>query len=382
MNSYKFHMPTALFVGKNAVEDYAYVMKQLGKKAFIITSEFPAGVQNLALDDVKRACEAQGIEYAVNSGAEDNPTIASVNEITKAAYEYHPDFIIAVGGGSAIDSAKAVSVLIGFPGEDPFHVFYDTPAHDDLLIGVGDSEIPMVAVPTTAGTGSEVGRAAVLTDERVGTKVSMHQRVFPDISYVDYRYIKSASPKLLHSSAMDALAHGVEAYLNNDGTIMTRGYAMTGFSLFKEYKEDLFNNTLDEEGYEKVALASNIFGMGMMYSTTITHGMGYPLTHEKDVTHGLACGVFLGEFLRNFKNQDLVKPVVTACGFDNVDQFADYVNGILAQHLHFTCTHAEIEEWTDMMFNLKWRLRKNPEPLTREDIKNIYERSLAKVIVD
>lgn len=382
MIKYKHHMPTPVYFGEDAIKENGYVMKQLGSKALIVTSKFPEGTVNLALEDVKAFCEAEGIEYLINDGVEANPTIGSINAIAKDAQAFQPEFIIAVGGGSAMDSAKGVSVLIGHPGEDPFHVFYDAEPHDDLIIGTGDQLVPLVAVPTTAGTGSEVGRAAVLTDERVGTKVSMRQRVFPDISYVDYRYIKSSPAMLLHASAMDALTHGVEGYLNNDSTIITRGYAMTGFSLFSQYKWDLYNNTLDDAGYELVAQASDIFGMGMMYSTTITHGMGYPLTHEKNVSHGLACAVFLGEFLRNFKNQELVRPIIDACGFPNVDHFADYVNGLLGQHVHFTCTMDEIEEWTDMMWNLKWRLRKNPEPLEREDIRNIYIRSLKNVIVD
>lgn len=396
MITYKYLMPATVFVGKGIVAEKAYLMKKLGKKAFIVTSEFPKDVENISLNELIAALEEQGIEYKVNATALPNPPIYNVDAISQDAIAYQPDFVIGLGGGSPIDVAKAVTVMLGHPGEDTYDVMYNSykavakegssgsASHDADIIGFGDGFVPLVTIPTTAGTGAEITHAAVLTNERKGTKQSMQQRVFATITFVDYRYCMSCPKQLRDAAAMDALTHGVEGYLNTKGNFMSQAHAITGMKLFAKFKDHLLSDTLTEEDFENMMLASNVFGFAEMYSTTITHGMGYPLTEEKNVSHGLACAVFLGEFLRGFKDQTLVKPVLDACGFADVNEFADYVNTLLQPYVTFPVTREELNKWTDTMItgSQKWRIVKNPEPLTWDDIHSIYERSLAKAIVD
>lgn len=396
MISYKYLMPATVFVGKGIVEEKAYLLKKLGKKAFIVTSKFPDGVENICLNELTAALDAQGIEYRINDTALPNPPIYNVDAISKDAIEYHPEFVIGVGGGSPIDVAKAVTVMLGHPGEDTYEVVYNSykaiakegssgsASHDADIIGFGDGFVPLVTIPTTAGTGAEITHASVLTNERKGTKQSMQQRVFATICFVDYRYCMSCPKQLRDAAAMDALTHGVEGYLNTKGNFMSQSHAITGMKLFSKFKDNMLADALTEEDFENMMIASNVFGFAEMYSTTITHGMGYPLTEEKGVSHGLACAIFLGEFLRGFKDQSLVKPILDACGFNNVDEFADYVNALLQPYVNFTVTNAELDIWTDTMItgSQKWRIVKNPEPLTWDDIRAIYAKSLKKALVD
>lgn len=396
MISYKYLMPTTIFVGKNVVKDKAHIFKQLGSKAFIVTSKYPDGIVNQCLVDTIDALESQGIEYKVNDETLPNPPIFNVDAVSQDAIAYGPDFVIACGGGSPIDVAKAVTVMLGHPGEDTYEVVYNSfstnakdgssgsAAHDADIIGFGDCFVPLVTIPTTAGTGAEITHAAVLTNERKGTKQSMQQRVFAKVCFVDYRYCMTCPKGLRDAAAMDALTHGVEGCLNTKGNFLSEAYALTGMKLFAKFKDNMLADTLTEEDYENMMLASNVFGFAEMYSTTITHGMGYPLTEEKGVSHGLACAVFLGEFLRGFKNQELVRPIIEACGFSSVDEFADYVNTLLQPYVNFTVTNEELDKWTDTMItgSQKWRIVKNPEPLTWDDIRAIYAKSLAKALVD
>lgn len=378
MLEYKYHLATAVYAGRDVVINRSAAMKKLGERAFIITTKFPDGIENKALKDCIEACRMEGIECKVTEEAIPNPTIASVHAISLEAIDFKPDFFIGCGGGSAIDTAKGCAILYDHPGEDPFEVFYDGEMDFKWNYGLGEAKCPIVAVPTTAGTGSEVGQVAVLTNERRHTKQSIKQRTFPAIAYLDSQYVKTAPDLLLDASAMDALAHGVEAYLNTSATHITKGYAMAGFDLFSKYKDALLAKTMTDEDYDNLTLASNIFGMGMIYRTTITHGMGYPLTEEKGLSHGLACAVFLGEFLRNLHDKTLAEPVYKTCGFDTVDAFADYVNQLLEPYIDFTVTEEEIDRWTEQMYAAKWRLELHPEEITPEDIKKIYVDSLMK----
>ena len=187
----------------------------------------------------------------------------------------------------------------------------------------------------------------------------------------------------IHSGAMDALAHGVESYIHNGSNIVNRQIADIGFRMFAQYKDNLLNNTLEAEDFQNMQLVSFIMGMAFMQSsTTIPHGMGYPLSHYKRVNHGLACAIFLGEYLMGFKDQSLVLPIVKACGFSSSREFADYIASITQQNVKIEVTHAEIEKWTDDFMKLDFRIASNPEPLTRDDIRFIYLNSLAPYLAD
>ena len=163
---------------------------------------------------------------------------------------------------------------------------------------------------------------------------------------------------------------------------MNQGISKIAFQLFAEFKDDLLNDTLTAEDYDKIALASMIQGIAFMQSCTcIPHGMGYPLSHYYDICHGLSCGVFLGEWLKNFKDQSLIQEVITDCGFKTSDEFADYVRALTNRDVELEVTDEEIQKWSDQfMAQQTWRIESNPEELTRDDIYTIYRRALAKYI--
>ena len=380
MKDFKFSSPTTLYVGDEMVMKKAPLFKAFGERCYIITSKFPPGVRHLSLEDAIKAGESQNIAYEVFDDAKENPPVETCAELVDRVMAFHPDFLITCGGGSAIDTTKAVNILMKHHGEDPYQVLYGGPSPDTVGVG-GEGAVPMVAIPTTAGTGSEISCYSVLTRTDLDTKEGIHPKIFPDVAILDAKYIKNAPPSLIHSGAIDALAHGIEAYLNTECSPIVAGLAETGFGLFRRYKDHLLQNAMTDDDFTTAFIASNVFGMCMQGGTTLPHGMGYPLSHFKHVPHGLACGVFLGEYIRAFKDKSLPEPVVRLCGFDSTDAFADYINQILAADCRFTVTEEEIEAWTDEMFRLKARLNKHPEEITREEIKNIYQRSLANCIV-
>lgn len=380
MSVFKYNTQTSCLCGRGCVEAYADIFLKYGRRAAILTSKFAEGCRNYALEDVKAALGKRGIEYIVIDRVMENPPVESVAELAKECEGFGAQFFIAIGGGSSIDSAKAVSLLMKYPGVEPYEVFYGMGKPSDSL--KSESDLPVFAIPTTAGTGAEVTGFACLTRSDTDTKLSMYPVVYCEAAFLDPEYICHSPNFLLHSGAMDALAHGVETYLHTGSNIINRSIAEVGFKLFAGYKDALAENTLSGDDFLNMQIAAFMMGMAFMQSsTTIPHGMGYPLSHYKRVNHGLACAIFLGEYLRSFRDQTLVEPIVKACGFENTDEFASYIAGIMRQDIHLSVSMDEIEKWTDDFMKLDFRLASNPEPLTREDIKGIYVRSLSPYIV-
>lgn len=375
MKEFRFNTQTACFCGENCLTKNADLLIQYGERAVILTSKYAEGCHNYALKDAQAALSSRGIGYIVIDRVKENPPVESVAELSKECIDFGANFIIAIGGGASIDSAKAISMLMKYPDRNPYEVFYG--CHGPSGCIKSESHVPVFAVPTTAGTGAEVTGFAVLTRSDTDTKLSMYPVVFSEAAFLDPRYIRESPELLLHSGAMDALAHGVETYLHTGSNLINRSMAEVGFRMFAEFKDALLAGTLNDDDLQKMQITSFVMGMAFMQSsTTIPHGMGYPLSHCKRVDHGIACAAFLGEYLKSFKDQSLVMPIIHACGFADTQDFSDYISKIVKKDLKIIVSMDEIEKWTDKFMKLDFRIASNPEPLVREDIRNLYINSL------
>ena len=389
LKAYTFSVPTMFFFGRNCMKEKTAVISHYGKKAFLVTSKFMDGVKNLALEETKELLTTLGIAYEVTEDVEENPSVRTIVSMTKKAKIFDPDFIIGIGGGSSIDSAKAISVLLEHPEADDSveaatAMFYDGDLPHVSLFTEG--KVPVLAVPTTAGTGAEVTAFAVLTNEETHNKKAMSHPVYCAAAFLDPRYVETAPNFIIHTGAMDALAHGVESYVNKKSEPMNRYMAEIGFNLFSQFKDNMLNDCMTEEDYDKQLMFANIMGMAFMRSgTTIPHGLGYALSSYKGVNHGLSCSVTLAEYLKCFKepeNIERANRVATLCGFENLDEMADYMGEIIRRDLHITVTETELNQWSKDFFSQTWRLAKHPEGhITEEDIRKIYFASLKNYIV-
>lgn len=381
MNSFRFNVQTAMYFGRNTVREHASFFKAYGSRAVIFTTVFPEGHPNQGLVDLEDVFKAEGIEYLVLDEVEIDPPVDTVVKLSRRAAEFKADFFVAVGGGSSIDTSKAVAVLLDHPEEsDPYKVFY-TPVDPALNIR-SQCSMPIFGIPTTAGTGAEVSPFAVLTRADIHTKLAMFPYVYCTAAFLDPRYIETAPASILHTGVFDALAHGVESYLHNSHNVLNRQFAEKGFELFRSFKDRLRDGGLTEEDYDAITLHSYLQGLAFSSTdscTTIPHGMGYPLSHIKHVNHGNSCAIFLAEYVRGFKDQSLVQPIVEMCGFKNSDEFAEYCQSIIETHVNIEVTDAELQQWTDD-FMKTGHTASNPEPLTHDDILELYRRALKKYI--
>lgn len=373
--NFRYNARTACFCGEGCIADNAKLFSDCGKRAAVITSRFAEGCRNYALEDIQDVLASRGIEVLVLDGVEEDQPVESVVRLAERCAEFGAEIIVAIGGGSAIDSAKAAALLLKHTGEEPYEVFYSMGAPSDSI--KSEADIPVFAVPTTAGTGAEVTGFAVLTRADTDTKLSMYPVVFCEAAFLDPRYIRSSPDFLLCSGAMDALAHGVETYLHLGSSLLNRSIAEIGFSLFAGYKDRLIDGTLHGDDFQNMQIVSFVMGMAFMQSsTTIPHGMGYPLSHYKRVNHGLACAAFLGEYLKRMDDQSLVSPIVRACGFADTAEFAAYTDRMVRKHVKLSVNMQELQKWTDDFMKLDFRLASDPGHWRREDILDIYTEAL------
>ena len=385
MKNFHFACPGEIFFGPGCIEENHAVFRRCGRRAYIFTSKFPAGIKNLALDTVTEALAAEGIEYAVDDNAPVDPPAEAAAAMVQEVVDFGAEMIIAVGGGSAMDTAKSVNILLKYPGEDPYQVLFGDGPHVFGVGGPNEGALPFLTVATTAGTGADITGVAVMTRTDQHTKSGTNRRCFANYIFVDPRFVKGAPKKLNQATAVDALCHGLETYVSRDSRddFMTTMLAEQAFLLFNQIKEPLLRHEMSDEDYIIQALHSTLQGINIVNELTgVPHGLGYPLSTYYHVPHGLACGIFEGEYLRCFRDRARVDRAMALLGFASVDDFCDYIQAILAPHLDLKITRQEIVDWTDVFCATQWRLDRHPEALTHEMVFGMYERALQKFLID
>jgi alcohol dehydrogenase class IV len=370
--TYKYYMPTRVIMGKGCIIQNNEVFKTLGKKALIVTGAQSAK-RNGSEKDVKTALEAAGIRYLVFDKVMSNPTISCVYEGVKIARENGVDFIIAIGGGSPMDAGKAIALLTAqnIPEENLFSGPYE------------NKVLPMALVPTTAGTGSEVTQYSILTNDKGQTKTSIaSDLLFPTVAFLDAKYTKDLPVETTINTAIDALSHAVESMLSVRASTISNTLASESIRMIMDCVPDMLQALesgpevrFNPEKREKLLQASYMAGMVIAQTgTTVVHSMGYSLTYFKDIDHGRATGLLLGEYLRLVEKvqPDLIGRILRAMNLSGVDSFQNLMNSLLRkiEDLSFEeiCTYSKIA--------IQARNIPNCVVMPKEeDIREMFERS-------
>lgn len=366
MNSFKYSMPTECYIGKDVILNNGEVIKKYGKKALIVTGK-NSSKMNGSLNDVETLLSKIKIEYYIFDRIEENPSLESIEEARIFGIEKGIDFIIGIGGGSPIDASKAIGILINNKKFSAFNFIEEK----DL------ESIPVIAVPTTAGTGTEVTPYAIVTDNKEKCKKNMGHKVFPKVAFLDAKYMLNMSFDVTSSTAVDAFSHLVEAYLNTNANLMSDIYCEKGIGLFKNCLNKLNNKELDLELRETLMMVSMLGGFAIaQVGTSIPHGMGYALTYNKGVAHGFANALLYREYLKCFKNVKKVKNILDMLNLKSIDELGNLLDNII--NVNFKVTKEEILCYSRDMAENKAKLKNHPETITEEEIFNIYEKSLEK----
>ncbi|MBP5426300.1 MAG: bifunctional acetaldehyde-CoA/alcohol dehydrogenase [Clostridiales bacterium] len=271
------------------------------KKVFIVTDKFL--FDNGYTKVVTKKLDELGIGHTIFSDVAPDPNLACAKEGAKLMSSYNPDCIIAIGGGSAMDAAKVMWVLYEHPEVDFFDMamrFMDIRKRVYTFPRMGDKAY-FIAVPTTAGTGSEVTPFAVITDEKTGIKYPLADyELLPKMAIVDADMMMNAPRGLTSASGVDALVHSIEAYVSMLATEFTDAYALEAIKLIFEYLPRAYKNgAADPEAREKMAHAATIAGIAFANAFLgIGHSMGHKLGAFHHLPHGITVALVLNEVMK------------------------------------------------------------------------------------
>lgn len=278
---WRFTAPTLVF-GADAVQ---HLRKLEGEKAFLVTD---STIRDLGLDEpVIRELEEAAFDIKIFDRVTPNPTLEMVKEGARHLEKWKPDVIVALGGGSSMDTAKGMWMRY----ERPDLSLYDITPYAELGVG---GKARLVAVPTTSGTGAEVSWAAALTDGGSGKKIILASKeIVPDIAIIDPAFPAVMPPSLTADTGLDALTHAVEAYVSTWRNDFSDGLAVASLRLIFQYLPDAFHQGADV-AREKMHYAASMAGMAMGNSNVgLAHSLGHTLGVRFAVPHGRAVGMFL-----------------------------------------------------------------------------------------
>ena len=283
----RFVLNEVSYFGPGAREVLPKEIKRLGlHKAFVATDKdlIKFGVADKVLSVLKEA----GIPYEIFSDIKPNPTVANVNAGVKAFAESGADFILAIGGGSSIDTSKAIGIITNNPE------FSDVVS----LEGVADTKkksVPIIALPTTAGTAAEVTINYVITDEKNEKKmVCIDPNDIPAIAIIDAELMYTLPKGLTAATGLDALTHAIEGLITKGAWEMSDMFEIKAIEMINRYLETAVNEPKNAEARNGMAVAQYIAGMAFSnVGLGVVHGMAHPLGAIFDIPHGVANALLL-----------------------------------------------------------------------------------------
>lgn len=263
-------------------------LKGLGKKALIVTDQVMIDLGNCK--KLEQALSAQGVDYAVYADITGEPTDTMIEKGLAVYQKENCDFLVALGGGSPIDSMKAIASLAEHGG-----------SISDYMGKIIDVKMPpMAAIPTTAGTGSEATQFTIITDTKKDIKMLLKGKVLmPALAIIDPQFTMTAPPKITAATGLDALCHAVEAYTSKKAQTLSDTFALSAVKRIFQYLPAAYQNGSDEEARVQMSVAALEAGIAFNNaSVTLIHGMSRPIGALFHVAHGLSNAMLLKECLK------------------------------------------------------------------------------------
>lgn len=311
MQLFHANVPKIVF-GPGRLEEVGGMMEEIGKKVFLAVDPF---LVTTGLNErISRILAAEGIEVEEFSRIEPNPDCVKVDEAAEAASKTNCDCIVAVGGGSAIDFGKAVAVVSGNGGNS----WEYTRRKDHTPKVPGPKTLPLVAIPTTAGTGSETTHFSVLSNTKLREKSTIaHERIFPKIALVDPELTYSMPRGLTALTGTDVLAHAIEALINMNASPFARMVALEAIRLTAVYLPRAAANGRNTEARDQMAWASTLAGIAIAHSNpTLPHALGQAAGGYCHSAHGASVAACLVRILEMSYTADLERFAALAEALD------------------------------------------------------------------
>ena len=386
--SYDMYIPTRVMFGVGML-DRLGEQPMPGKRALVVISNGKSTRANGYLDRTEAQLHAAGVETVVFDGVSPNPTVANVNAGAEAARRNGCDFIVALGGGSVMDCSKGIAVMATNDGE----------LWDYVTIGSGKgcpikvNPLPIVAVTTTAGTGSETDNSGVITKEDTFEKAFVGDaRLFPVLSIVDAQLMQSVPPAFTAYQGFDALFHSTEGYIAKGANLMSDMYALEAIRNIAEYLPRAVNDGNDIEARTHVAFGNTLSG-GVMCLTLITseHALEHALSaYHPNLPHGagliMVSRAYYEYFITHHACDDRFVRMARVMGMPEADKSEDFLTALT--RLQEACGVADLkmsdygikpEEFETLMRNtcevMGIMFTSDRVQMTDDDIMEIYRKS-------
>jgi alcohol dehydrogenase len=383
MEKYNWNYPTSMWVGKDRINDIAEACKKLNiNKPLLVTDK------GLAQSDIVKntllILKDNGISTELYSNVVGNPNGTNVEEGVDTYKKNNCDGVIAFGGGSGLDVGKAIAFMSG--QTLPIWDFEDV--GDNWKKANSDSIPPIIAIPTTAGTGSETGRASVILNEQTGVKnIIFHPKFLPSIVILDPVLTVGLPPKLTAATGMDALAHNLEAYCAPGYHPMADGIALEGMRLINKWLLEAVNNGSNLEARMNMITAASMGSTAFQKGLGAIHSLSHPVNALNNVHHGLSNAIFM-PYVLTFNKKVIEKKIIKICDYLELKDrsFDGFINWVLVLRKKLNIPHklSEVIKEKDLQLD---RLSKmalddpstsgNPKKLTEADMKTMYQHSMS-----
>ena len=386
MQKYNWNYPTTMWVGENRINDIAIACKSLGiTKPLLVTDK--GLVDSDIVKNTLSILKIQNINTKLYSNVVGNPTGKNVNEGVESFKKNNCNGVIAFGGGSGLDVGKAVAFMSG--QTLPIWDFEDK--GDNWTKANSDKIAPIIAVPTTAGTGSETGRASVILNEETGVKnIIFHPKFLPSIVILDPVLTIGLPPKLTAATGMDALAHNLEAYCAPNYHPMADGIALEGMKLINKWLLEAVNNGSNIEARMNMITAASMGSTAFQKGLGAIHSLSHPVNALNNVHHGLSNAIFM-PYVLTFNKDVIEDKIIKLCDYLEFKDrsFDGFINWILELRKKLNIPHKLSDVIDEKDFELD-RLSKmalndpstggNPKKLTEADMKLMYQHSMSGIL--
>ena len=377
-----WNYPTTMWVGENRIKDLGIACKTLNINKPLLVTDTDLAKSNIVIDVLKNLKE-EGFLVELYSNVKGNPTGSNVAKGADYYNKNNCDGVIAFGGGSGLDVGKAIAFMSG--QTLPIWDFEDV--GDNWTKANSKKIAPIIAVPTTAGTGSETGRASVILNEETGIKnIIFHPKLLPSIVILDPVLTISLPSRTTAATGMDALAHNLEAYCAPGYHPMADGIALEGIRLINDWLFEAVNNGSNIEARQNMLTAASMGSTAFQKGLGAIHSLSHPVNALNNVHHGLSNGIFM-PYVLTFNKDVIEQKIIKICEYLKLKDrsFDGFINWVIDLRKKVGIPHKLSEVIDEKDFDLDRLSRMaladpstsgNPKKLTENDMKVMYQHSM------
>jgi len=383
MQKYNWNYPTTMWVGQDRIKDLGEACKNLNiKKPLLVTDKGLASsdiIKN-SLSNLKQV----GFEVELYSNVIGNPTGTNVIEGVESFKKNNCDGVIAFGGGSGLDVGKAIAFMSG----QSLSIWDFEDVGDNWTKANSDKIAPIIAVPTTAGTGSETGRASVILNEETGVKkIIFHPKFLPSIVILDPLLTVGLPSKITAATGMDALAHNLEAYCAPGFHPMADGIALEGMRLIDKWLLVAVKDGTNIDARMNMLTAASMGSTAFQKGLGAIHSLSHPVNALNNVHHGLSNAIFM-PYVLTFNKDVIEERIIKICEYLEFKNksFDEFLNWVLDLRKQLDIPHKLSDVIKEKDFDIE-RLSKmaledpstggNPKKLSVDDMRVMYEHSMS-----